>query len=736
MENYIGHKLGGRYEVREVIGTGGMAVVYKAYCTVLNRYVAIKILKDEFASDEEFRRRFYNEAQAVAKLSHNSIVSIYDVCHDEDGSNYIVMELCEGVTLKDYLRKKHHLTWQETLYFAEQVARALDHAHSRGIIHQDIKPQNIMLLRDGTAKVMDFGIASFANSQETRKVTSEAIGSVHYISPEQAKGITADFRTDLYSLGIVMYEMLTGTLPFRGETAVAVVMQHLNTVPPLPSSIVPEIPKAMDEIVMHAMCANASQRYSSALDMYRDMERLRANPNLVLNYSGHNSDLDATRTIKYDEEATQLLHTADEGQQTQYMPPVQGSSPQRKQVYQPSNEQDDEEEQEKPVYPAASALSDNENKSSSKAVIIGVVIVILLAACAYLASANGLFGGGSENTVGSGNGTGEQQQLVHVPNFISLNYEKDIRDNAEYQDFTFDIERFEDSSGEYEDGEIIDQSPRANTQVRPGTAVTLTVAAVVEPEEKDDDTENTQNQLISVPSVVGETYEGAQSILRARGLTAKRSDRSSETAEAGTVIGTDPEEGKRVKAGSSVTVIVSSGPENTDQEVPPLAGMTRSAAKALLESYGLQLGSVSEEESDLPAGTVIRQTINAGESVPKGTSVGIVIAKAPEDTPTDNEPDLNPEENPNDTPTSDKPEEPTGSSASSVSFGDSYISVSLPTDRDKATVTVSVNGSQIYNYSVSTSRGAARCRVAYSGVKPVVVTVDGQTIFNGDHDFG
>ena len=326
MENLVGQTLGGRYEVREVIGTGGMAIVYKAYCTVLHRYVAIKVLKEEFSQDEEFRKRFYNEAQAVAKLSQNNIVSIYDVCHADNCPEYIVMELCEGVTLKDYLRKKHHLTWQETLYFAQQVARALDHAHSRGIIHQDIKPQNIMLLRDGTAKVMDFGIASFANSQETRKVSSEAIGSVHYISPEQAKGITVDFRTDLYSLGVVMYEMLTGTLPFRGDTAVAVVMQHLNTVPPVPSSIVPEIPKAMDEIVMHAMCANVNQRYSSAMDMFRDMERLRSNPNLVLNYSSHNSDLDETRAIPYhhDEDATQYIpHTpaaeTDEDA-TQYVP--------------------------------------------------------------------------------------------------------------------------------------------------------------------------------------------------------------------------------------------------------------------------------------------------------------------------------------------------------------------------------------------------------------------------------
>ncbi len=409
MDNYIGQTLGGRYEVREVIGTGGMAIVYKAYCTVLHRYVAIKVLKEEFASDEEFRKRFYNEAQAVAKLSNNNIVSIYDVCQDGDGPEYIVMELCEGVTLKDYLRKKHHLTWQETLFFAQQVARALDHAHSRGIIHQDIKPQNIMLLRDGTAKVMDFGIASFANSQETRKVTSEAIGSVHYISPEQAKGITADFRTDLYSLGVVMYEMLTGTLPFRGENAVAVVMQHLNTVPPLPSSIVSDIPPAMDEIVMHAMCANVNQRYSSALDMYRDMERLRINPNLELSYSKHNADLDATCAIPSgsDEEATQLLSSVqeeatqyipkDQGQETQYIPREQEQRTQyvpSAAAYQASGDDDDggDYEEEEVVSIKRTRTSKKKGGNGGK---IAVAVVIVVQKAAEDKFASGMKGGTS-----------------------------------------------------------------------------------------------------------------------------------------------------------------------------------------------------------------------------------------------------------------------------------------------------------------------------------------------------
>ncbi|MGM9616059.1 Stk1 family PASTA domain-containing Ser/Thr kinase [Butyricicoccus sp.] len=701
MENLIGQTLGGRYEVREVIGTGGMAVVYKAYCTVLNRYVAIKVLKEEYAQDEEFRKRFYNEAQAVAKLSQNNIVAIYDVCHADNSPEYIVMELCEGVTLKDYLRKKHHLTWQETLYFAQQVARALDHAHSRGIIHQDIKPQNIMLLRDGTAKVMDFGIASFANSQETRKVSSEAIGSVHYISPEQAKGITADFRTDLYSLGVVMYEMLTGTLPFRGETAVAVVMQHLNTVPPVPSSIVPEIPQAMDEIVMHAMCANVNQRYSSALDMFRDMERLRTNPNLQLHYSTHNNDLDATRAIKYDaEEATQYMpriQDEDEQDATQYVPRTEAAassgsrSAGNNRVYKPAYDQDDEYEQDRPIKPAPRRKKGNGGK-----VVVGVIIVALLAAIAYLGS--GLLGGGSD-------------EMVSVPNFIGMNYTEEIKNNSEYDSFTFRIIEEQDTSGDYEDGEVMEQDPEADTEVKEGTKITLTIAEV-------DNGDKGDETMVAVPSIIGKSYENAQSALRAAGLNVSRTEQSSETIAEGYVISCDPDVGTQVATGSTVNVVVSTGSANTNKTVPNLTGLTQDQAKAALEKVGLKLGSVTEEESSAQAGTVINQTVPYGTEVAAGTAVGITIAKSAE------------EQQP------DEPDQPQGSGTASADVTSSLITIHLPTDRDTCRITVSVDGSILRNDTVKTSRGTTTCRVSYSGVHRVTVTVDGEAIYDKDFDFG
>ncbi|MCF0121486.1 MAG: serine/threonine protein kinase, partial [Oscillospiraceae bacterium] len=252
MENdkYIGQMLDNRYEILERIGTGGMACVYKARCHRLNRLVAVKILKDEFVDDAEFRRRFRTESQAVAMLSHPNIVSVYDVSRSGD-TEYIVMELVEGITLKQYINRKGVLGWKESLHFAIQIAKALQHAHSRGIIHRDIKPHNIMILKDGSVKVTDFGIARLLSTQAT--MTQEALGSVHYISPEQAKASHVDARTDIYSLGVVMYEMLTSRLPFTGDSAVSVAIQHISAVPTMPREINPDIPYGLEEITMRAM---------------------------------------------------------------------------------------------------------------------------------------------------------------------------------------------------------------------------------------------------------------------------------------------------------------------------------------------------------------------------------------------------------------------------------------------------------------------------------------------------
>ena len=319
MDRYIGRLLDNRYEILEVIGTGGMAVVYKARCHRLNRLVAIKILKDEHSRDEEFRRRFHHEGEAVAMLSHANTVQVYDVS-SSDNADYIVMELIDGITLKHYMEKKGTLNWKETLHFGMQIGKALEHAHSRGIVHRDIKPHNVMVLKNGSVKVTDFGIARVMS--KTNTLTKEALGSVHYISPEQAKGGWVDNRSDLYSLGVVMYEMMTGRPPYDGESPVAVAIQHINGGATKPSILNPNIPAGLEQIIMKAMALEVGDRYESATLMLQDMEEFRKNPAIIFGDPKPVVD-DATRVLNTQEirEAPRPPRTTAE--KWPALPPVQ-----------------------------------------------------------------------------------------------------------------------------------------------------------------------------------------------------------------------------------------------------------------------------------------------------------------------------------------------------------------------------------------------------------------------------
>ncbi len=419
MDQYIGKMLDNRYEILETIGVGGMAVVYRAYCHRLKRFVAIKILKRELAADAEFRRRFHDEAQAVAMLSHPNIVAVYDISRGDE-IDYIVMELIEGITLKQYMEKKEGvINWKESLYFITQIVRALGHAHSRGIIHRDIKPQNIMVLRDGTVKVADFGIARIMTAAQ-KTMTQEALGSVHYISPEQARGSHIDARADIYSAGVVLYEMLTGRLPFDGDTPVAVALQHINATPLSPTEIDPEIPVGLEEITMKAMASRIDQRYLNAEAMLMDLEEFRKNPRVVFRY-----DLQSFHGVQPvpDDSTKKLGDTGELARQRVRTRPAQP----RRRVQESEYEEDEEDD-------------------GRRRLVVPIVIVVCLVGVAlflWLAFFSGLFNRAEE---------------LEVPNLVGQVY-NDVLANEELMGNFKIVLEGQQSSEEIEAGKIISQDP-------------------------------------------------------------------------------------------------------------------------------------------------------------------------------------------------------------------------------------------------------------------------------------
>lgn len=644
MDKYIGKLLDNRYEMLEILGVGGMAVVYKARDRVLDRFVAIKIMKDEFTNDEEFRRRFRNESQAVAKLSHNNIVSIFDVSPPNSPIQYIVMELIEGITLKNYLQRKGSLSWQETLFFAQQISKALSHAHSRGIIHQDIKPHNIILVRDGTVKVTDFGIARFEKNQETR-VIQEAIGSVHYISPEQAKSSRIDHRADLYSLGVVMYEMLTGRVPYDGDTPISIVMQHINAEAPLPSKLVPGIPPGMDDIVMHAMCPNLADRYASADDIYNDLERLKNNPNM--RFAGAAA---ATMGGRAATDETVALPRMNRVQQN--APPQSRSfdSPQRQdQVYRPAQtpasvrsssheryEEDDDD------YPSRSSRKKKKRSlSDSPAAMAGVAVavfaLIAVGVAFFMMSAGSLF----------------SSSKIEVPNLIGMQLTDAVE---QYKDNFTIIEGSHRADEHAEDGEILDQDPAATSKVAKKSTITVVICKNEDDTQEDDEIIKLDESIIG--GIIGENYESVENKLSGLGLKVDITRQKDATVEKDNVIKISPPIGEEVKKGDSVTLYVSDGPEEV--EIPNVVGNTVEQAKATLSALNLTVNT-NEEYNDAPAGQVFKQVPDSGTKTQPNTAVTLYVSKGPENKP---------EEKPSTDPEQQQPPQNTGDPEQSGSSGD------------------------------------------------------------------
>ena len=592
MDKYIGRLLDNRYEILEIIGTGGMAVVYKARCHRLNRLVAIKILKDDYLGDEDFRSRFHSESQAVAMLSHPNIVSVYDVSTSVM-ADYIVMELIEGITLKQYMEKKGVLNWKETLHFAMQIGKALEHAHSRGIVHRDIKPHNIMVLKNGSVKVTDFGIARMMSKGNT--LTKEALGSVHYISPEQAKGGRVDDRSDIYSLGTVMYEMIAGRPPYDGESPVAVAIQHINGGAVLPSVLNPNIPGGLEQIIIKAMQIEPGNRYAGATAMLRDMDEFRKDPAMLFDYNGIGGDvIRVSKTpIAFDpgqtgrttaERVANRVNKVNATNRT-----VQQTDPAR-------------------AREAARRRREEERRRNRITLIAlgvcGLTLLILL-----------IIGLASCNDFGK----------ITVPNLVGMNI-TDAEHN--YPDLQFNIldERYSDK---YDKGEIMEQQPDVGDKVRKNSKVDVIIS--IGPEEAEEEEPDVTEDEIKLTNLVGLDEEKARTLLLSYNLDIEIHTKPafSDTYQKGKVMGMEPGEGTVLTQGSQVILTISHGHQ---PKMEDLKGKTEEFAVDYLEDLELNLTIkiTTEYDEDVEKGNVIGTNPEAGQPLDFGQRVEVIVSAGSE----------------------------------------------------------------------------------------------------------
>ncbi len=572
MDNYTGKRLDGRYEIQEVVGVGGMAVVYKAYDNIDDRTVAVKILKEEYLANEEFRRRFKNESKAIAVLSHPNIVKVFNVSYG-DRLQYIVMEYVEGITLKEYIEQQGRLGIKETVHFTMQILRALQHAHDKGIVHRDIKPQNIMLLSNGNIKVTDFGIARFSYS-DTKTMTDSAIGSVHYISPEQARGDTTDNKADIYSVGVVMYEMLTGQLPFQSDNSVSVALMQLQSDPKNPRELNSSIPVGLEQIVMHAMKKNTKDRYQSAAEMLLEIEEFKRNPTIRFQQS-YFVDSDPTKFVTNKPSAVS---------------PIKSSNSVNTMTNQQLSSVDYDEN------------TDDEEAGRSKKSLIAIgagigLLVVSVIVFGLLYFFTDIF---------------KKDSLV-VPNFVDKNYVEEIENNPKYEHFNIKVVPVANSH--YAAGKVFSQTPSSGQILKdPDTEITLSVAS--------------SDMKLVITDVYGMQYQLAVDTLESKGFIVNQLPMLSTTETFGTVIKTEPARNTEAEVGSVITIYYASDEDLIS--VPNVVDLEVSMAQALIES--VESGklifdtNITQENSDKPAGTVISQTPAAEEKVYPGSRVSVVVS--------------------------------------------------------------------------------------------------------------
>ncbi len=568
-DKFIGKRLDGRYEIHDLIGMGGMAYVYRAYDQMEDRWVAIKVLKEEFSNNSDFLRRFRNESRAIAMLSHPNIVKVYDVSFG-DKIQYIVMEYIDGITLKQYIEQEGAIRWNEAVHFTLQILMALEHAHEKGIIHRDIKPQNIMLLQNGTIKVADFGIARFLQS-ETTTITDKAIGSVHYIAPEQARGDYITDKADIYSVGVMLYEMITGRLPFEADSAVSVALMQLQAKPVMPRELNPNIPRGLEQITMRAMEKNPVDRFQSAGEMLDDLERFRRDPNTLFHY-----DLQ-----------TGISTYRSERNVDSYQSDARGNS--RRAAYNDNYEYEEEYVRSRKSAKAAMVI---------KGVVAAVIIISLAVGAVWLMQ-------NWETLL-----TPEVDEQIEMPRLEGMLYQDVLSQYG--SDFVF--KTVEGNDPDKESGMVLKQNPNPGILVKKGREVELTV--------------NGEIKQVQVPDLTDYPQAEAIEILKGYNLTFKSENVAHDEIVRGNVVTTDPAPNTMVDEGTVITLKISSGPAKKKVDVPDgLVGDLVYNVTSKLEDAGLKVGSrVYDDESDQPKDTVISTNPASGSKVSEGTTVDLVIS--------------------------------------------------------------------------------------------------------------
>lgn len=585
MDNLIGKRLDGRYLIQSLVGVGGMANVYRGVDEKTGNAIAVKVLKEEFLDNEELVRRFKNESKAISILDHPNIVKVYDVSVT-DKLQYIVMEYVDGITLKEYLKQRGGaLTWKETVHFATQVLGALQHAHSKGIIHRDVKPQNIMLLADGSIKMMDFGIARFSRAQ-SQTVSDKAIGSVHYISPEQAKGDKTDARTDIYSVGVMLYEMLSGRLPFDGDGAVSIaIMQISDKAKPL-AEVAPNVPQALCQITEKAMEKDPAKRYQSAQEMLEAIEAFKRNPSARFAYEYRNTQDNPEKSInrvvnnvKSNNKASNI-RTSDARHVGTSNPGRSKASRKARKAKKPFS-----------VLPIFFGMA--------VAFVIGAAILIYLI---FTNSSNLLFSNRAD---------------VTIINFVGQTL--DEYRASEYNTL-LKLQEAEEYNSTYPAGTIIRQNPKAGRTVKEGQKITLTVSL--------------GTQYVTIPETKNMVAEDAEQTLRDMGLNVLQKPMQDNTVANGAVIYTSPAAGETVEGDSTVILYVSRAVIKNTNPVPSLVGKTLDDAKNDLKGLNFSVRTI-EQASDQPAGTVLSQSPEPGTEARVSSIITLVVSTGVPETPTE-----------------------------------------------------------------------------------------------------